>query len=91
MDVFDELGEKIVSTGKYAGEKAKEAAELAKLNGQLAKEEFELKKAYYELGRFYYDNGDVEADFVEPYIAAVSNKKASIESIRKQIEAAKNK
>lgn len=91
MDFFEELGEKIVNAGKYAGDKAKEAAELAKLNAKLTQEECKLRKAYYELGKFYYDNGDVETDRVEPYIAAITGKKASIESIREQIEAAKNK
>lgn len=91
MDFFDELGEKIVSTGKYAGEKAKEAADVAKLNTQLAQEEYKLRKAYYELGKFYYENGDIEESYIEPYISAVRDKNAVIESIKEQIESIKNK
>lgn len=91
MDFFDELGEKLVSAGKYAGEKAKEVADVAKLNAQLAQEEHKFRKACYELGRFYYENGDPEAVDMEPYMAAVREKSAAIESLKEQIEAMKNK
>lgn len=91
MDFFDELGEKLVATGKYAGEKAKEAADIAKLNAQLAQEEYKLRKACYELGKFYYENGDAEAVGIEPYMSAVREKNAVIESLKEQIESMKNK
>lgn len=91
MDFFDELGEKLVATGKYAGEKAKEAADIAKLNAQLVQEEYKLRKACYELGKFYYENGDAESVGMEPYMAAVREKNAAIESLKEQIELMKNK
>ena len=91
MDFFDELGERIASTSRFAGEKAKIVADVAKLNAQLAQEEYRLRKAYYELGRFYYENGDEETDVIEPYIAAVTGSKDAIASIKEQIEEAKNK
>ncbi|MBQ7708086.1 MAG: hypothetical protein IJM37_10940 [Lachnospiraceae bacterium] len=91
MDFFDELGERIASTSRFAGEKARVVADVAKLNAQLGKEEYRLRKAYYALGKFYYENADAEADVIEPYIAAITDSKDIIASLKQQIEEAKNK
>ncbi len=91
MDFINELGDKLVSAGKFAGEKAKEVADVAKLNAQLVQEEHKFRKACYELGKFYYENGDSEAVGMEPYMAAVREKSAAIDALKEQIEAMKNK
>ena len=91
MDFFDDLGEKIVSTGKYAGEKAKEAADLAKLNTQLAQKQYRLDKAYAELGKFYYEHLDEEGVSAESHIAEVNELKSAVDSLKEQIKEIKNK
>lgn len=91
MDYFDEFGEKLVSAGRYAGDKVKEVADVARHNAQLVQEEHRFRKACYELGKFYYENSDADTAALQPYIAAVREKSAVIEELKKQIEEMKNK
>lgn len=60
MDFFDNLRDKLATTGKEVSDKAKETAALAKLKTQITIEESKLKGLYADLGRAYYENPEDE-------------------------------
>lgn len=60
MDFFDNLRDKLATTGKDVSEKAKEAAAVAKLKTQISVEESKLRSLYVDLGKAYYENPEDE-------------------------------
>ncbi len=60
MDFFDNLRDKLASTGKDVSDKAKETAAIAKLKTQISMEESKLKGLYADLGKAYYENPEDE-------------------------------
>ena len=60
MDFFDNLRDKLATTGKDVSDKAKEAAAVAKLKTQISLEEGKLKGLYADLGKAYYENPEDE-------------------------------
>lgn len=55
MDLFEKLGETLVSAGKDAAQKAKDLSGVAKLNLDIKSKEDYVQKQYAELGRIYYE------------------------------------
>ncbi len=60
MDFFDNLRDKLATTGKDVSDKAKEAAAIAKLKTQISLEEGKLKGLYADLGKAFYENPEDE-------------------------------
>lgn len=60
MDFFDNLRDKLATTGKDVSDKAKEAAAIAKLKTQISLEEGKLKGLYADLGKAFYENPENE-------------------------------
>ena len=62
MDIFDKIGETIVSAGKDVGQKAKDVYEIAKLRLDIKTKEDFVEKQYAALGKAYYEKHNEEED-----------------------------
>ncbi|MBQ8814753.1 MAG: hypothetical protein IJZ85_09695 [Lachnospiraceae bacterium] len=83
-DFFDELTDKLASTGKVISEKAKEVTDSAKTSLQIAQEEKNLRAAYRQLGMYIYEKSGIEADeAMAPYFAAITEAKLNIETLKR--------
>ena len=82
-DFFDELTDKLASTGKVISEKAKELTDSAKVSLQIAQEEKKLRAAYRQLGMYIYEKSGIEADEeMAPYFAAITEAKLNITNLK---------
>lgn len=55
MDLFEKIGETLVSAGKDAAQKAKDLSGVAKLNLDIKSKEDYVQRQYAELGKIYYE------------------------------------
>jgi len=82
-DFFDELTDKLASTGKVISEKAKELTDSAKISLQIAQEEKKLRAAYRQLGMYIYEKSGIEADEeMAHYFAAITEAKLNITNLK---------
>lgn len=85
MDIFEKIGDTIISAGKDVTEKAKELSSVAKLEMDIrSKEEF-VEKQYALIGKKYYEahkNDDI-LDYDE--CAVIEEALRSIEEMRAQL------
>lgn len=82
-DFFDELTDKLASTGKIISEKAKEVTDSAKTSLQIAQEEKKLRAAYRQLGMYIYEKSGIEADEeMAAYFAAITEAKLNITNLK---------
>ncbi|MFV0467234.1 MAG: zinc ribbon domain-containing protein [Lachnospiraceae bacterium] len=56
MDIFNKIGETLLSTGRGVSKKAKDVSGVAKLKLDLIDKQDQVKSLYQELGKNYYDN-----------------------------------
>ncbi len=82
MMTFDNLKDKLSSTGKDVSDKAKETASLAKVRAQIAAEENKLKGLYTDLGKAYYENPEDEG--IAAYRDSIDAEKAVILSYQRE-------
>ena len=81
MDFFDNLRDKLATTGKDVSDKEKEAAAVAKLKTQISLEEGKLKGLYADLGRAFYENPqDENIEAYKDSITAIKEVLAGYES-----------
>lgn len=83
MDFFDNLRDKLASTGKDVSDKAKEAAAIAKLKTQISMEEGKLRGFYAELGKAFYENPEDEN--IEAYKDSITAVKELIAGYEKEL------
>lgn len=86
MELFDKLGDTIVSVSKDATQKAKDISELARLRMEIrAKQEY-LNKLFLEIGKIYYDahKDDEEKEFKEQMLL-VKDAQDVLEELRQQL------
>lgn len=82
-DFFDELTDKLASTGKVISEKAKEVTDSAKTSLQIAQEEKKLRAAYRQLGMYVYEKSGIQADGeMEKYFTAITEAKLNITNLK---------
>lgn len=82
-DFFDELTDKLASTGKVISEKAKEVTDSAKTSLQIAQEEKKLRAAYRQLGMYVYEKSGIQADSeMEKYFSAITETKLNITNLK---------
>lgn len=67
MELFDKLGDTIISVSKDATQRAKDLSELARLRMEIRAKQDYLNKLYLEIGKIYYDahKDDEEKEFKE--------------------------
>ncbi len=67
MELFDKLGDTIISVSKDATQRAKDLSELARLRMEIRAKQDYLNKLYLEIGKIYYDThkDDEEKEFKE--------------------------
>ena len=67
MELFDKLGDTIISVSKDATQRAKDISELARLRMEIRAKQDYLNKLYVEIGKIYYDahKEDEEKEFKE--------------------------
>lgn len=67
MELFDKLGDTIISVSKDATQRAKDISELARLRMEMRAKQDYLNKLYVEIGKIYYDahKDDEEKEFKE--------------------------
>ena len=66
MELFDKLGDTIISVSKDATQRAKDLSELARLRMEIRAKQDYLNKLYLEIGKIYYDaHKDEEKEFKE--------------------------
>ena len=83
MDFFDNLRDKLATTGKDVSDKAKETAAIAKLKTQISLEESKLKGLYADLGRAYYENPEDEN--IEAYKDSIAAVKELVAGYEKEL------
>lgn len=67
MELFDKLGDTIISVSKDATQRAKDISELARIRMEIRSKQDYLNKLYLEIGKIYYDahKDDEEKEFQE--------------------------
>lgn len=87
QDFLDALTDKLASTGKAIGQKAKEVTDSAKTSLQIAQEEKKLRGAYRQLGMYVYEKSGFEPDEgMTLYFSAIAEAKANIEALKNEQE-----
>ncbi len=72
MELFDKLGDTIVSVSKDATQKAKDISDRARIRMEIRSKQDYLNKLYLEIGKIYYDahKDDEEKEFKEQMLLA---------------------
>ena len=89
MEIFEKIGDTIVSAGKDVTEKAKELSSVAKLKMDIrAKEDF-VEKQYALIGKKYYEahkDDDIldyeECNVIEEALSAISDMKTQLMNLK---------
>lgn len=86
MELFDKLGDTIVSVSKDATQKAKDISELARIRMELRNKQDYLNKLFLEIGKLYYDahKEDEEKEFKEQMLL-VKDAQEVIEELKQQL------
>lgn len=86
MELFDKLGDTIVSVSKDATQKAKDISELARIRMELRAKQDYLNKLFLEIGKIYYDahKDDEEKEFKEQMLL-VKDALEVIEELKQQL------
>lgn len=86
MELFDKLGDTIVSVSKDATQKAKDISELARIRMELRAKQDYLNKLFLEIGKIYYDahKEDEEKEFKEQMLL-VKDAQEVIEELKQQL------
>ncbi len=86
MELFDKLGDTIVSVSKDATQKAKDFSDLARIRMELRAKQDYLNKLFLEIGKIYYDahKDDEEKEFKEQMLL-VKDAQEVIEELKQQL------
>ena len=86
MELFDKLGDTIVSVSKDATQKAKDISELARIRMEIRSKQDYLNKLFLEIGKIYYDahKDDEEKEFKEQMLL-VKDAQEVIEELKQQL------
>lgn len=86
MELFDKLGDTIVSVSKDATQKAKDISELARIRMEIRSKQDYLNKLFLEIGKIYYDahKDDEEKEFKEQMLL-VKDAQEGLEELRQQL------
>lgn len=86
MELFDKLGDTIVSVSKDATQKAKDISELARIRMEIRAKQDYLNKLFLEIGKIYYDahQDDEEKEFKEQMLL-VKNAQEVLEELNQQL------
>lgn len=97
MDLFDKLGDALVSAGKDVGQKAKDVSEVAKLKLDIKSKEEYVEKQYAALGAAYFEKHKEEDDcpqkeqffLIQEAIDEIERMKAEVLRIQGAVECPK--
>ena len=90
MDIFEKVGETVVTKGKEVADKAKEIAEITNLRSQISTCEEVMKKNYIEIGKNYYNQyGDMPEEPFEKQCRSIKNAKNGIDELQDKIKEVK--
>ncbi|KAI4451034.1 hypothetical protein C823_005572 [Eubacterium plexicaudatum ASF492] len=86
MELFDKLGDTIVSVSKDATQKAKDISELARIRMEIRSKQDYLNKLFLEIGKIYYDahKDDEEKEFKEQMLL-VKDAQEILEELNQQL------
>jgi len=85
MDIFDRLGDTIVSVSKDATPKAKDLSELARIRMEMRAKNDYLNKLYLEIGKCYYElHKDDECREFDDHMQLIEESLESLEELKKQ-------
>ena len=85
MELFEKIGDTIVSAGKDVTEKAKELSSVAKLKMDIRSKEDFLQKQYAELGKLYYEAHKEEEVPEQECFASIAQTLGEIQSLKDEI------
>ncbi len=85
MELFDKLGDTIVSVSKDATQKAKDISELARIRMEIRAKKDYINKLYLEIGKSYYEShkDDEEKEFND-HMELIKEAQESLEELKKQ-------
>ncbi len=90
MDIFEKVGETVVTKGKEVADLAKEIAEVTNLRSQISTCEEVMKKNYMEIGKIYYSQfGDMPEEPFEKQCRSIRNAKHGIDELQEKIKEVK--
>lgn len=86
MELFDKLGDTIVSVSKDATQKAKDISELARIRMDIRAKQDYLNKLFLEIGKLYYDahKDDEEKEFKEEMLL-IKDAQEVLEDLKQQL------
>ena len=89
MEIFEKIGDTIVSAGKDVTEKAKELSSVAKLKMDIRTKEDFVEKQYALIGKKYYEahkDDDIldyeECNVIEEALSAISDMKTQLMNLK---------
>lgn len=85
MDIFDRLGDTIVSVSKDATQKAKDLSELARIRMEMRAKNDYLNKLYLEIGKCCYElHKDDECREFDDHMQLIEESLESLEELKRQ-------
>ena len=85
MELFDKLGDTIVSVSKDATQKAKDLSDLARLRMEMRAKKDYINKLYQEIGKLYYElHKDDENKEFDDHMQLVKEALDSLEELNRQ-------
>ncbi len=86
MELFDKLGDTIISVSKDATQRAKDLSELARLRMEIRAKQDYLNKLYLEIGKIYYDahKDDEEKEFKEQMLL-IKDAREVLDELKQQL------
>lgn len=91
MNLFDELGKKIVSTGQVVVNKTREFADITNLKLQVKEEERKMQMTYQKLGEVYYElHKDSPDDVLAEIMEEVEQTQQRLDALNESITSMEN-
>ena len=85
MELFDKLGDTLVSVTKDATQKAKDISELARISMEIHSKQDYINKLYQEIGRLYFEaHKDDEQQEFEDEITLLKDSQEVLEDLKRQ-------
>ena len=85
MDIFDKLGDTLISVSKDATQKAKDLSELARLRMEIRSKEEDMNQLYQQTGKDYYatHKDDEQPEFEQ--IILMKNTEKVLDDLKQQL------
>ncbi len=85
MDIFDKIGDTLVSVSKDATQKAKDLSDLAKIRMDMRTKQEYISKQYTEIGKAYYEKHKNDEEPKYEQVTSIREAEEVLDELRQQL------